>query len=120
MTTPMTRLTFACLLSLLIPQVAAAQAPAPTSRPLTVVSAGPTGEVAKLAEVNEIRVVFSEPMVALGRIPSPVRAPFFRMSRRSRHLPLVRSHHPDLHARPEAATAVATRYEVTVDTSAGR
>ena len=49
-------------------------------RPLTVVSAGPTGEAAGLAEANEVRVVFSEPMVTLGRIPDPVRAPFFRIS----------------------------------------
>ncbi len=47
-----------------------------SSDALTVVSAGPTGEVASLAEVNEIRVVFSEPMVTLGRIPQPVTAPF--------------------------------------------
>jgi hypothetical protein len=40
---------------------------------LTVLSTAPTGEVASLAEVNEIRVVFSEPMVTLGRIPSDVR-----------------------------------------------
>ena len=51
-----------------------------TARPLTVVSAGPTGEVASLAEANEVRLVFSEPMVTLGRIPSPVRAPFFSIS----------------------------------------
>ena len=43
---------------------------------LTVVSAGPTGEVATLEEANEIRLVFSEPMVQLGRIPQPVRVPF--------------------------------------------
>ena len=47
---------------------------------LTVVSTAPEGEVASLAEVNEIRVVFSEPMVALGRIPTDVRPAFFRIS----------------------------------------
>ncbi len=47
---------------------------------LTVLSTAPTGEVASLAEVNEIRVVFSEPMVALGRIPTDVRPSFFTMS----------------------------------------
>ena len=31
---------------------------------LTIVKAGPIGEVANLAEANEIRVVFSEPMYA--------------------------------------------------------
>ena len=43
---------------------------------LSVVSAGPVGEVADLAQANEIRVIFSEPMVVLGRIPQPVTAPF--------------------------------------------
>ena len=40
------------------------------SAPFAVLSAGPTGEIRQLQEANEIRVVFSEPMVALGRIPS--------------------------------------------------
>jgi alpha-2-macroglobulin len=38
--------------------------------PLRVVSSGPTGEIRQLTEANEVRIVFSEPMVALGRIPS--------------------------------------------------
>src|ERR1017187_459830 len=38
--------------------------------PLTVLSAGPVGEIKQLTDANEIRFVFSEPMVALGRIPS--------------------------------------------------
>ena len=46
---------------------------------LRIVSAGPVGEVATLAEANEIRVVFSEPMVVLGKIPTPVTAPFFKI-----------------------------------------
>ncbi|HEU4522455.1 MAG TPA: Ig-like domain-containing protein, partial [Thermoanaerobaculia bacterium] len=46
---------------------------------LRVVTAGPSGEVATLAEANEVRVVFSEPMVVVGRIPQPVTAPFFRI-----------------------------------------
>ena len=51
---------------------AAAQQPAA----LTVVQSGPTNEIQNLREANEIRIVFSEPMVALGRIPDPVTAPF--------------------------------------------
>jgi len=43
---------------------------------LTVVQSGPNGEVASLQEANEVRIVFSEPMVALGRIPDPLTAPF--------------------------------------------
>ncbi|HET7705847.1 MAG TPA: alpha-2-macroglobulin family protein [Thermoanaerobaculia bacterium] len=46
---------------------------------LRVISAGPVGEVASMAEANEVRVVFSEPMVVVGRIPQPVTAPFFRI-----------------------------------------
>src|SRR5262249_31045249 len=43
---------------------------------LTVVQSGPTNEIQNLREANEIRIVFSEPMVVLGRIPDPVTAPF--------------------------------------------
>jgi len=57
--------------------LAAASVSAAAEGPLSVVKAGPTGESASLAQVNEIRVVFSEPMVVLGRIPEPVTAPFF-------------------------------------------
>jgi len=68
---------------LLVAVLALLLAPCPlrgASPALTVVSAGPTGEVASLAETNEVRVVFSEPMVVLGRIPQPVRTPFFRIA----------------------------------------
>ena len=46
---------------------------------LTIVNAGPQGEVDSLAEANEIRIVFSEPMVALGRIPARVQPAFFKI-----------------------------------------
>ena len=59
----------------LIPVSARAQAPA-----LTIVSSGPQGEIANLEEANEIRIVFSEPMVALGRIPATPEAPFVRIT----------------------------------------
>ena len=36
---------------------------------LKVIKAGPSGEVAQLAEANEVRVVFSEPMVAVAKKP---------------------------------------------------
>jgi hypothetical protein len=64
---------FVCL-SLAAP-LTAAQSPRVPSSPngLTIVSAGPTGEIAELAQANEIRVFFSEPMVVLGRIPQPLR-----------------------------------------------
>jgi uncharacterized protein YfaS (alpha-2-macroglobulin family) len=92
------------------------------SRPsgaLTVVSMGPQGEIASLAEAREIRIVFSEPMVALGQIPPRVRAPFVRMSpalpgtfRWSGTTILIFT--PD----PKRPLPFATRYQVTVDKTA--
>ncbi|RPI53772.1 MAG: hypothetical protein EHM55_12820 [Acidobacteria bacterium] len=87
---------------------------------LTVVSAGPAGEIGSLEEANEIRMVFSEPMVALGRIPQPVTAPFVAISpaisggtfRWSGTTILIYT--PD----PKRKLPFATRYGVTVDTSA--
>ncbi|MEO5894319.1 MAG: MG2 domain-containing protein, partial [Vicinamibacterales bacterium] len=58
----------------LAPAVSRAQTPA-----LTVVSAGPQGEVANREEAKEIRIVFSEPMVTLGRIPATVTVPFVKI-----------------------------------------
>ena len=96
-----------------------AQRPADTVRALTIVSAAPNGEVAAPEEANEIRVVFSEPMVTLGRIPSPVTAPFFKVTpaipgafRWSGTTTLIFT--PDA-KRP---LPLATRYDVTVDTTA--
>src|SRR5690349_18192247 len=37
---------------------------------LAVSSSGPTGELQELSQANEIRLVFSEPMVPLGAVPS--------------------------------------------------
>ena len=67
------------ILLLALSAVVSAQ-PAGSTAALRVVSSAPTGEVASLADANEIRVVFSEPMVDLGRIPSPVAAPFFHIA----------------------------------------
>ena len=87
---------------------------------LTVVSAGPVGETGSLEEANEIRIVFSEPMVALGRIPNPVTAPFVTMSpaipggtfRWSGTTILIYT--PD----PKRKLPFATRYAITVNASA--
>src|SRR6476620_7257881 len=86
---------------------------------LTVVQSGPNGEVASLQEANEVRIVFSEPMVSLGRIPDPVTAPFvtirpaiagtFRWSGTT-----ILIFTPD----PSRRLPNATRYDVTVDTTA--
>lgn len=85
--------------------------------PLEIVSSGPTGNTTELAQTNEIRVVFSEPMVVLGRIPDPVRAPFFTIE------PAVAgsfrwSGTTTLIFTPVAPLPYATRFEVTIDESA--
>ena len=86
---------------------------------LSVVSARPAGETADRGESREITVVFSEPMVALGRIPNPVTAPFFKIQpalagtfRWSGTSILIFT--PD----PKVALPFSTRYTVTVDASA--
>ncbi len=85
--------------------------------PLRIVSAGPTGEVASIEEANEIRVVFSDSMVALGRVPATLRAPFFHIT------PAVAgtfrwSGASVLVFTPARRLPLATRYEVAIDASA--
>jgi uncharacterized protein YfaS (alpha-2-macroglobulin family) len=84
---------------------------------LRVVSAGPVGETATVAEANEIRVVFSEPMVVLGRIPQPLTVPFVRIA------PAVKgtfrwSGTTTLIFTPDKVLPTATEFTVTVDKSA--
>ena len=87
--------------------------------PLAVLSFGPQGEVASLDQASEIRVVFSEPMVAMGRIAEPVSAPFFTISpavagtfRWSGSTTLIFT--PD----PKRPLPLATNYTVTIAASA--
>jgi hypothetical protein len=89
------------------------------SGPLTISSAGPTGEIRQLQDANEIRLVFSEPMVALGRVPSnptpswihvtPAIAGTYRWSGTT-----------TLIFTPDPATPLpySTRYAVTIDAGA--
>ena len=84
---------------------------------LRVRSAGPEGELASLDQANEVRVVFAEPMVALGRIPDPVTAPFFTIA------PAVKGSFrwagtDTLIFKPRAPLPFATTYTVTIATSA--
>ena len=53
--------------------------PAAALAQLTIVSASPQGELQTLEQANEIRIVFSEPMVVIGKVPDPVRPPFVRI-----------------------------------------
>ena len=86
--------------------------------PPSVVSGGPVGEIDALDQANEVRVVFSEPMVALGRIPQPVRAPFVHLEpalagsfRWSGTTTLIFTPEP-------GALRYATRYRVIIDAAA--
>lgn len=86
---------------------------------LTILKAGPVGEIATLAEANEIRVVFSEPMVVLGKIPKDLSVPWFHVApaikgtyRWSGTTTLIFT--PD----PKTPLPFATEYEVTVDAEA--
>jgi len=86
---------------------------------LTIVKAGPVGEVASLAEANEIRVVFSEPMVVVGRIPKVLVVPWFHVEpaikgalRWSGTTTLIFT--PD----PKATLPFGTKYDVTIDAEA--
>ncbi len=110
---------FAASVAVVLPVAAAAQGKAAGASSLRVVNAGPTGEIAQLAEANEVRIVFSEPMVALGRVPARVQAPFFHVS------PAIAgafrwSGTTILIFTPEARRKLpfATRYEVTIDATA--
>ena len=87
--------------------------------PLRVVSAGPNGELNQLQEANEVRLIFSEPMVALGRIPSNPTPPWVRIT------PAIRGTYrwsgtTILIFTPDPATPLpnSTNYVVTVDASA--
>jgi uncharacterized protein YfaS (alpha-2-macroglobulin family) len=67
------------LLAVIVCHVLAPQV-ATQSASLRVVSAGPTGEINQLQDANEIRIIFSEPMVALGRVPSNPTPPWIRIT----------------------------------------
>src|SRR5205085_617798 len=81
---------------------------------LKIVSAGPSGETATLAEANEVRVVFSEPMVVVGKIPQPVTAPFFHISPDVQGT-LRWSGTTTLIFTPSQPLPFATRYNVSID-----
>ncbi len=94
-----------------------AQAASPLRTPLRIVSAGPSGEVAAVEEANEVRVVFSESMVPLGRVPAKLGPSFFHISpaldgtfRWSGTTILIFT--------PARKLPLATKYDVRIDASA--
>ena len=111
---------FLCLLPftfcLFFPDIVAAQ-PAPPRPALRVVSAGPTGEIRAGEEANEIRVVFSEPMVALAQVPPRLKPAYFHIT------PAVAgtfrwSGTTILILTPAKRLPLATKYDVTIDAGA--
>ena len=93
------------------------QTASPPRSPLRIVSAGPSGEVASVEEANEIRVVFSESMVPLGRVPPKPGPSFFHIS------PAVAgtfrwSGTTILIFTPARKLPLATKYDVTIDAAA--
>jgi hypothetical protein len=84
---------------------------------LTVISTEPQGDLSDRQHANEIRIVFSEPMVTLGKIPDVVQAPFVRIT------PAVSgsfrwSGTTILIFTPERQLPLATTYQVAVDAAA--
>ncbi|HEV7424805.1 MAG TPA: MG2 domain-containing protein [Thermoanaerobaculia bacterium] len=86
---------------------------------LTIIKAGPVGEVASLAEANEVRVVFSEPMIVVGKIPKVLDPPWFHVApaikgtfRWSGTTTLIFT--PD----PKTPLPFATKFDVTIDPEA--
>lgn len=109
----MGRLWFA-ILTMTFALTAAGQEP-----PLKIVNAGPRGALSRIEQANEIRVVFSEPMVPLGRIPDQVTAPFFQISPRVKGSfrwsgTTILIFTPD----PQSPLAFATKYTVTIEAGA--
>jgi hypothetical protein len=82
---------------------------------LTIVNAGPAGELQELPQALEIRIVFSEPMVPLGRVPSNPTPPWIHITP---SMPGVFrwSGTTTLLFNPDQSTLpFGTRYQVTVD-----
>ena len=77
----MTRQTCAVAICVLVPLCApaAAQPPASPAAALRVVNAGPTGDLGQEQD-NEVRIVFSEPMVSLAQVSSRTRPAWFNIS----------------------------------------
>src|SRR5690349_23744535 len=100
--------------SLLLLAILLSTAAQPAPAPLRVVSAGPVNEIATLEEANEVRVVFSEPMVAMGTVPPRLRPSFFHIT------PAVAgtfrwSGRTILIFTPAKRLPLATKYDVRID-----
>ena len=83
-----------------------AQASPEQSRSLRVLSAAPSGALESLSDANEIRMIFSEPMVPLGRMPANPGAVGDDHAGDQGQLPMVGDDGADLHARSVHAAAL--------------
>jgi len=111
----MRRLALACLIFLPLAFVTTSA----QNTSLTVLEAGPTGPLGQLSDANEIRLIFSEPMVALGRVPANPEIPWITITPRIPGVfrwsgTTILIFTPD----PAAPVPYATRYTVNVDASA--
>ena len=86
---------------------------------LRVLEAAPNGVISELTDANEIRVIFSEPMVALGRVPTNPTPPWIHIA------PTIKgafrwSGTTILIFTPDHNTPLpyATRFDVTIDRTA--
>src|SRR5215831_20380620 len=79
MTRQLATVAFCVSLSICAPAAAQTAAPPAPGAALRVVSAGPTGELQQEQD-NEVRVVFSEPIVSLAQVSSRTRPAWFSIS----------------------------------------
>lgn len=89
------------------------------NQPLTILDASPRGEVNQPSDASEIRMIFSEPMVALGRAPANPQIPWVTITPRIAGQfrwsgTTILLFTPD----PAAPLPHATTYTVTVDAGA--
>jgi hypothetical protein len=61
--------------------VVLAALPAASQQPaLRIVSAGPAGDLVDLADADELRIVFSDPMIAIGSVPTGAAPPWIHIT----------------------------------------
>ncbi len=95
------------ILSLALALASHAAGPSAQAPRLSVLNASPNGEVAALADANEIRVTFSEPMIAIGAPPAPASVPWFSIAPAAKGAFYWSGHaDADLHAGSVGAAAI--------------
>ena len=86
---------------------------------LSVLNASPNGEVAAIADANELRITFSEPMIALGAPPAPASVSWFSITPAAKGAFYWSGTRTLIFTpEPSARLAHATRFTVRIDVSA--